>query len=342
MRKRLLIVVAFLCIMILLFIASGVLDSINYEMVSNNIEKTPESTTDENIDKKDDSSDSTDMKENESSITDKEDNTVNNKPDDTNTDKVDEPEDVDKSEEEEIWTNNSDEDIENLSSEKISWWYVPNSNHEVPGINDNLNFNISDYGAMYVGDTSRKVLYLTMDEGYENGYTNKILDTLKDNDVKATFFVLSSYIKENPEIVQRMVDEGHVVGNHSKKHTDPTTLTDNKEEYNEEILAVEEEFENLTGKKMTKYYRPPEGAYSQKSLQMNENLGYKTVFWSFAYKDWEVDNQPDPSIAKEKILGGIHNGAIILLHPISATNAEVLDDVIKEAKNMGYTFETLP
>ena len=335
MKKRLLIALIFLVVMILVFIACGVIYSINSDY--DNIGKIPGSITEDNIDNENNNSNNIGEVDNNSNINDnKKDTTVSNEHDSDNI------ENVDKTEDDDECSDRSSEEFESLSSEKISWWYVPNSNHEVPGINDNLSFNILDYGAMYIGDTDRKVLYLTMDEGYENGYTSKILDTLKDNDVKATFFVLSSYIKENPELVQRMVDEGHVVGNHSKKHIDPTTLTDNKEKYEDEILAVEDDFKSLTGRNMTKYYRPPEGAYSQKSLQMNENLGYKTVFWSFAYKDWEIDNQPDPQVAKEKILGSIHNGAIILLHPISSTNAEVLDDVIKEAKNMGYTFEVLP
>ena len=234
------------------------------------------------------------------------------------------------------------EKINELDNTEYDFWYVPNSEHMKPKIDENLNSILNKYDTMYVGDTSRKVLYLTMDEGYENNYTNLILDVLKSNDVKATFFVLSSYIENNPNIVLRMVNEGHAVANHSKSHLSTPSLTNDVNTFKCELQSVEQSFKNLTGEEIKKYYRPPMGKYSEKSLSMTKQLGYKTVFWSFAYNDWEIDNQPTCEYAQNTILNGLHNGSIILLHPVSKTNSQILDKVIKEAKNQGYNFELLP
>lgn len=233
-----------------------------------------------------------------------------------------------------------DESNNNLSTESVSWWFVPNSEHKTPGINNNINYNIEDYGGMYVGDTSRKVLYLTMDEGYENGYTSQILDVLKANNVKCTFFVTAPYIDSNPELIKRMVNEGHSVGNHSNTHPSMPTILDSNT-FNNELKVVEDKYKNLIGKDMPKLFRPPMGHYSEQSLQYTKNLGYKSVFWSFAYADWDTNNQPEAEFAKEKILGGTHNGAILLLHAVSKTNTEILDSVIKQAKAEGYSFELI-
>lgn len=233
-------------------------------------------------------------------------------------------------------------DASTLSNEKISWWYKPNKAHTTPEVNLKLNFNLADYDAHYVGDTSRQVLYLTFDEGYENGYTAKILDILKDNDVKAIFFVTLPYLKDNPDLIKRMVDEGHIVGNHTNHHPSMPTVCGTEEKFLSEFTDVENKFKEITGEDMPKYFRPPMGEYSQKSLAMTKNLGYKTVFWSFAYMDWDIHKQPEPAGAKEKILGGLHNGSIMLIHAVSKTNAEILDSVLKEAKSQGYVFELLP
>ena len=233
-------------------------------------------------------------------------------------------------------------DTSNLSNEKIAWWFKPNKEHLTPEINNKLSFNLNDYDAHYVGDTNKKVLYLTFDEGYENGYTPKILDTLKENDVKAIFFVTSPYLKDNPEIIKRMVDEGHIVGNHTNHHPSMPDVSNNEEKFLNEFTDVENKYKEITGQDIPLYFRPPMGEYSQKSLAMTKNLGYKTVFWSFAYYDWDVNKQPDPVKAKDTILNGLHNGCIMLIHAVSKTNTEILDSVIKEAKAQGYEFQLLP
>ncbi|MGL4731855.1 MAG: delta-lactam-biosynthetic de-N-acetylase [Clostridium sp.] len=229
----------------------------------------------------------------------------------------------------------------NVDNTCIDWWLVPNKNHRCPRVNTDLPFKFEDYDAYYVGDTSKKVLYLTFDEGYENGYTDEILDILKENDVKAIFFVTLPYIKDNPDIIKRMADEGHIVGNHTHHHPSMPEVATNEEKFNKEFSNVEDLYKEITGSEMPKFFRPPMGKYSERSLAMTKNLGYKTVFWSFAYHDWEINKQPDPQKAKTKILSGLHDGSIILLHAVSKTNTEILDEVLKDAKKDGYTFELL-
>lgn len=233
-------------------------------------------------------------------------------------------------------------DANSLSNEKIAWWFKPNKEHVTPEINLKLNFDLNKYDAHYVGDTSKKVLYLTFDEGYENGYTPKILDILKANDVKAIFFVTSPYVKDNPDIIKRMVDEGHIVGNHTNHHPSMPDVTSSEEKFNNEFADVESKFKEITGKDMPLYFRPPMGEYSEKSLAMTKNLGYKTLFWSFAYHDWDINKQPDPVKAKDTIMNGLHNGSILLIHAVSKTNTEILDSVLKEAKAQGYEFQLFP
>ncbi|MEF9960057.1 MAG: delta-lactam-biosynthetic de-N-acetylase [Niameybacter sp.] len=226
-----------------------------------------------------------------------------------------------------------------VDNTKIDWWLVRSRDHSTPRINDKLGFELETYDAYYIGDTASKVLYLTFDEGYEKGYTPQILDTLKAKDVKAMFFVTSPYVDKNPELVKRMVDEGHVVANHSNHHPSMPTYTGDPTKFANELNDVASKYEALIGKPMVKMFRPPMGHYSQKSLAMTKALGYKTVFWSFAYGDYDVDKQPSHETAKKMILNNLHNGSIMLLHAISKTNTEVLDEVIDEARNMGYTFE---
>lgn len=232
-------------------------------------------------------------------------------------------------------------DYRNLNNTKISWWFKPNKLHVTPEVNMKIGFDLNKYDACYVGDTDRKVLYMTFDEGYENGYTGKILDTLKENDVKAIFFVTLPYLKGNPDLIKRMVDEGHIVANHTNHHPSMPTVTVTEEKFNKELKDVEDEYSKIIGKEMPKFFRPPMGEYSEKSLAMTKNLGYKTVFWSFAYHDWDINKQPDPVKAKKTILDGLHNGSIMLIHAVSKTNTEILGDVIKEAKAQGYEFELL-
>ena len=196
------------------------------------------------------------------------------------------------------------------------------------------------YDAAYLGDTSEKTLYLTFDAGYENGSTEKILDTLKKHDVKAAFFLVGNYIERNADLVRRMVEEGHIVANHTMHHPDMSKLSD-KERFSKELTELEALFRSVTGKEMPKYYRPPQGVYSEENLKMAKELGYKTVFWSLAYVDWNNDAQPTREQAFSKLLPRTHNGAVILLHSTSKTNAEILDELLTKWKSGGYRFETI-
>ena len=199
---------------------------------------------------------------------------------------------------------------------------------------------LQTYDAAYVGDPSEKVLYLTFDAGYENGCTEKILDTLKKHNVKAEFFLVGNYVEKNADLVRRMVEEGHIVGNHTMTHPDMSAITD-KAAFQKELTGMEDLFKEVTGKELPKYYRPPRGIYSEENLKMAKELGYQTVFWSLAYKDWENDNQPTADYAMGKLIPRTHNGAVILLHSTSKTNAEVLDQLLTQWKKEGYRFETI-
>lgn len=196
------------------------------------------------------------------------------------------------------------------------------------------------YDAAYIGDTSEKILYLTFDAGYENGATAKILDTLKEKQVPAAFFLVGNYIERNADLVRRMVAEGHTVGNHTMHHYDMSKLS-TSEEFSKELQDLETLFTEKTGEEMAKFYRPPQGIYSEENLKMAQQLGYKTVFWSLAYVDWNNDAQPTKEQAFQKLLPRIHNGAVILLHSTSQTNGEILGDLIDHWQAEGYRFGTL-
>lgn len=196
------------------------------------------------------------------------------------------------------------------------------------------------YDAAYVGDTNKKVLYLTFDAGYENGSTAQILDVLKKHNIKAAFFLVGNYMEKNADLVRRMADEGHIVGNHTMHHPDMSKLTD-REAFSKELTDLEALFQQITGKALPKYYRPPQGIYSQENLQMAKELGYKTVFWSLAYADWNNDAQPTKEQAFSKLIPRVHNGAVVLLHSTSATNAAILDELLTKWEDMGYTFEPI-
>ena len=199
---------------------------------------------------------------------------------------------------------------------------------------------LQKYDAAYIGDTSEKVLYLTFDAGYENGCTEKILDILKKHNVKAAFFLVGNYIEKNADLVRRMVEEGHIVGNHTMHHKDMSQLT-GKETFAKELTDLEALFLETTGKEMPKFYRPPQGVYSQENLRMAKELGYKTVFWSLAYADWNNDAQPTREQAFSKLLPRCHNGAVVLLHSTSKTNVEILDELLTKWKDQGYRFESI-
>ena len=193
------------------------------------------------------------------------------------------------------------------------------------------------YDAAYVGDTSKKVLYLTFDAGYENGQTEKILDILKKHDVPAAFFLVGNYIERNPELVRRMVSEGHTVANHTMHHPDMSKIS-SKEAFAKELNQLEELYKQTVGQEMLKLYRPPQGVYSEENLKIAKELGYKTVFWSLAYADWDNQKQPTRQQALDKLLTRTHNGAVILLHSTSKTNGEVLDELIIKWKELGFEF----
>lgn len=199
---------------------------------------------------------------------------------------------------------------------------------------------IGQYDGKYIGDTSSSQVYLTFDCGYEAGYTETILDVLKAHNAPAAFFVVGTYIESQPELVCRMVEEGHIVGNHTWSHPDMSAISQ-KTAFAEELSRVAQAYQACTGQEMSKYYRPPQGIYSEENLKMAQELGYKTVFWSLAYVDWKQDDQPTEEYAMEKLTDRIHGGAVVLLHNTSATNAAVLDRLLTTWEKMGVTFGTL-
>ena len=199
---------------------------------------------------------------------------------------------------------------------------------------------LQQYDAAYVGNSQEKVLYLTFDAGYENGYTAQILDTLKKHNVPAAFFLVGDYLERNPDLVRRMVDEGHIVGNHTATHPDMSKISQ-IEDFSKELQQVETLFSEITGKELPKFYRPPQGVYSQKNLEQAKQLGYRTVFWSLAYADWDNNKQPTREYALQKLLPRTHNGAVILLHATSKTNGEILDELLTLWKQQGYEFAPL-
>jgi peptidoglycan-N-acetylmuramic acid deacetylase len=226
-----------------------------------------------------------------------------------------------------------------LSNKKMGWSFTRNSEHKVPGIPAAAQV-ITKYGGMYVGDTSRKVLYLTFDCGYENGYTSPILDALQSNQVPASFFVTESYINRNPELIKRMVAEGHAVCNHTSTHPSMPSVSDAQIE--SEIRKTEDSFRQVTGTQMAPYLRPPSGEFSERTVALTQQLGYSTVFWSMAFKDWDVNNQPGADYSYNHVMTNAHPGAIILLHAVSSSNAEALDRILKDLKAEGYEFSLLP
>ncbi len=196
------------------------------------------------------------------------------------------------------------------------------------------------YGALYMGNAEEKVIYLTFDAGYVNENVNKILDTLKAHHIKATFFILPAVVQYSLPTAQRMIDDGHLICNHSTTHRNMGKIT-RIEDFKKELTDTEEIFRQATGKEMAKFFRPPEGAFTEDTLRFCKELGYTPVFWSFAYADWDNGKQPNLEDAKQKILSRAHNGEIMLLHPNSATNAAILDDVITALEEEGYTFATV-
>lgn len=199
---------------------------------------------------------------------------------------------------------------------------------------------LKKYNAYYVYDTTEKIIFLTFDCGYENGNTTSILEALKKHNIKATFFVVGNFIKDNPDLIKTIVSQGHIIANHTFSHPNMSAIS-TIEDFSNELSKVEDLYKEITGKEMIKYYRPPQGIFNTTNLQMAKTLGYTTFFWSLAYVDWIQDNQPSKEEAFSKLLSRIHPGAIVLLHNTSSTNAYILDELLTKWENMGYSFGTL-
>lgn len=224
-------------------------------------------------------------------------------------------------------------------TEQINWFFKQKSENQPPEILGGSQLP-KEYGAIYLGDEAEKTIYLTFDAGYSNENLGMVLDTLKKHNVQGAFFILPGIIKNSPETVTRMAEEGHLVCNHSTTHGDMSKITD-AESFKKELTGVEKLYREATGQEMEKLFRPPQGSFSVKTLEFCKELGYTPVFWSFAYADWDNSSQPDTQKAKSKILTSAHNGMVMLLHPTGKTNALILDDVITQLKAQGYSFGCL-
>lgn len=227
---------------------------------------------------------------------------------------------------------------QNVQASGYGWGYKKNSDHQIPDIGK-YHEMLKKYGAYYVDDSGEKVVYLTFDNGYEQGYTEGILDVLKNESVPATFFVTGHYVKSEPALVKRMVDEGHIVGNHSYHHPDFSIMS--KSAIKEELETLERAVADITDQKEMKYLRPPRGIFNEQSLKWSNELGYIHIFWSLAFNDWNTSKQKGWQFAYDQIMEQIHPGAIVLLHTVSSDNSEALLHVITELKKQGYQFKSL-
>ena len=228
--------------------------------------------------------------------------------------------------------------VTGYDNKKIEWGIKRNSNHEQPDLGSKNKELMEKYNRLCIGNNSQKNIYLTFDAGYEAGYTIKILDVLKEKGVSATFFITSHYLNTADEQVKRMIEEGHTIGNHTVNHKCMPEITD--EEIEQEVMKLHQAVYEKYNYEM-RYIRPPKGEFSERTLKKCEDLGYKTVMWSFAYCDWDENKQPTIEEGKKKIVNNFHPGEIILLHSNSKTNSEILADIIDEARNQGYEFKTL-
>ena len=225
-----------------------------------------------------------------------------------------------------------------LSNKLIGWGIKRANNHEQPDVGNQNKKLLDEVNGICLGNKDKKYIYLTIDNGYEAGYTSKILEILKQNNVKATFFITAHYLNTQPELVKQMIDEGHIVGNHTVNHKSMPSLTD--DEVKKEIIDLHQAIYSKYEYEM-KYMRPPKGEYSERTLNLCKNLGYKTVMWSFAYEDWDEKKQPDEQDSIEKIMNNLHNGEVMLLHGTSKTNSNILDTVIKKIKEEGYEIKNI-
>jgi len=225
-----------------------------------------------------------------------------------------------------------------LSNTKIEWGIKRGKNHEQPDLGSKNKSLIEKYNGMAMGNKESKNIYITFDLGYEAGYTENILNTLKENNVPATFFITAHYANSASDLVQRMIDDGHIIGNHTVNHKSMPSL--NEKDLTKELMNLHTAIYEKFGFEM-RYMRPPKGEYSERVLSYTTKLGYVPVMWSFAYADWNEAAQPSNESAINKIIENVHNGEIMLLHATSKTNMEILDTVIKQIKNMGYEFKSL-
>ncbi|WP_139364941.1 delta-lactam-biosynthetic de-N-acetylase [Sutcliffiella halmapala] len=219
------------------------------------------------------------------------------------------------------------------------WGFKKSRDHLPPDAGRNYNELLDKHNAFYLGDTNKKEIYLTFDNGYENGFTPQVLDVLKEKKVPAAFFVTGYYLKDQPDLIKRMVDEGHIVGNHSWHHPDLTQVNDVR--FKKELEMIREEYKRITGLDNMTYLRPPRGTFSERTLVLANQLGYQHVFWSLAFIDWKTDQQKGWRYSYDNIMRQIHPGAIILLHSVSKDNAEALAKVIDDLHKDGYTFKSL-
>lgn len=231
----------------------------------------------------------------------------------------------------------SPEKYDNMNSGGTGWGLVRKKGAP-PEVEAKAEKLLEEHNGFYMDKTGEKVMYLTFDEGYENGFTSKILDVLQAENVPAAFFVTGPYLKNQTELVGRMIDEGHIVGNHTVNHLNLPKQT--AEKVQSEIGELNKMCEQMYGVTM-RYVRPPEGEYSEKVLAVAEDMGYKTIMWSFAYKDWDVNLQKGKDYAVSQVVPYFHNGAILLLHAVSSDNAAALEEIIRKAKDEGYEFKSL-
>ena len=222
----------------------------------------------------------------------------------------------------------------------FSWYFKPSGNHEQPEVTPEAKSFIDKYDTIYLGDEKSNKIYLTFDAGYENGNVEKILDVLKEKNVQGAFFILPHLVECNTDLVIRMKNEGHLVCNHTLSHKNMSKVTD-FENFSSELTDLEKIFYDNTGFEMDKFYRPPEGRFSETNLEFADRLGYHTVFWSLAYADWDNNSQMAPEKALELISARTHSGCVVLLHPTSSTNAEILGKYIDNMREQGYEFSTL-
>lgn len=221
----------------------------------------------------------------------------------------------------------------------MNWFFRPSTDGEQPEVMGGSTLP-DEYGALYLGSRNEKVIYLTFDAGYENGNVEKVLDVLRSHSAVGAFFILPNIIRTNTSLVNRMFDEGHTVCNHSYSHRNMGKIS-SYDEFIKEINGVERVCLEYTGKEMSKYFRPPEGAFSEKTLSFCRDAGVVPVFWSFAYADWDNNAQKDAEWAYDRIMSSVHNGEVMLLHPTSSTNAAILDRVLTSLEEQGYRFGSL-